>query len=511
MTGHSHEHSHPVDSNLGPLGDKLRSAAIGIALAGLVVALGFAAIADHDGWRRLSLAYLAAFAFALSLGLGSLFFVFVQHLTRAGWSVLVRRLAEAMASNFLVLAILFLPIAGSVLSNTGMLYPWAQPETSRKIEIHKPIPLLPEEAAVKPEAHAGAHDEIKSAVKSEVKAVAETVVKSDKKAAEHDTAKAAAATDEAADDLGHQRLRYEGGIAGHEPDHHKHAHQTLDELTWKKRPWLKPEAFIVRWLIFFTIWGFLGWYFWNNSVKQDRSGDPRLTRKMEMLAAPTAFVFGITLTFGSWDLLMSLNPHWFSTIFGVYYFAGSVISTMATLILLVMGLQKAGVLTKEINVEHRHDLGKLMFAFTFFWGYIAFSQYMLLWYASLPETTGWLSDRGATTVTENLTPWCKVALLLLFGHFLIPFPCLLSRHVKRHRLALPFFACWMLVMHAVDMWWIVMPELGPEKVAIGPIEFGLMAAVLGAFFAGVFHRLSKQSLVPTHDPRVSESLAFQNL
>jgi hypothetical protein len=506
LTGHSHEHSHPVESNLGPLGDKLRSGALGIALLGLLVAIGFTAYAVNtghdDGIRRFSLAYLAAFGFALSLGLGGLFFVFIQHLTRAGWSVLVRRLAEAMASNFLVLAILFVPIAGSVLWGNGMLYPWAQPLSATVIH-HKPrVPLLTPEiaGAIAPAAPATAAED-----KSHGKPAASAADKS------HDTTKAAVAIDDAAEDAGHSRIRYAGGVAGHEPDHHHHPHKTLDALTLKKRSWLNPEFFVVRWIAYFVIWGFLGWYFWKNSVKQDGSGDPLLTRKMEKLAAPAAFVFGLTLTFASWDLLMSLNPHWFSTIFGVYYFAGSVIATMATLILLVVGLQKAGVLTKEINVEHRHDLGKLMFAFTFFWGYIAFSQYMLLWYASLPETTGWLSDRGATTVTEQLTPWCTVAIVLLFGHFLIPFPCLLSRHVKRHPLALPFFACWMLVMHAVDMWWIVMPELGPEKIAIGPIEFGLMAFVVGSFFAGVFHRLTKQSLVPTHDPRVSESLAFQNL
>ena len=156
-----------------------------------------------------------------------------------------------------------------------------------------------------------------------------------------------------------------------------------------------------------------------------------------MLSAPVILLFGFSLTGFVFDWIMSLNPHWFSTIFGVYFFAGCMLSALSAIVLLSLTLKQRGLIGGAINHDHYHDLGKLMFAFTFFWGYIAFSQYMLIWYANLPEETQFYSPR-------LIGNWTVITLVLLFVHLLIPFPGLLSRHVKRKNSVIAFWAVWSL-------------------------------------------------------------------
>jgi hypothetical protein len=186
-----------------------------------------------------------------------------------------------------------------------------------------------------------------------------------------------------------------------------------------------------------------------------------------------------------------------------------------------------GFLVRSVSTEHYHDLGKFLFAFTFFWGYIAFSQYMLLWYANLPETTLWMIRRGASTVPEHAgNPWRIVVIALLVGHLLIPFAGLMSRHVKRNRTLLAFWAGWMLVFHYLDLMWLVMPEYGghgshgaADHAAEhhGPaagtvlIMLACFLGVGGVFFAAFVRMLARHKLRPVKDPRLGESLAFENV
>jgi formate-dependent nitrite reductase membrane component NrfD len=199
---------------------------------------------------------------------------------------------------------------------------------------------------------------------------------------------------------------------------------------------------------------------------------------------------------------MSLAPMWFSTMFPVYFFAGSVLSGLATIMLIGLLLQKSGRVTDEIRIEHYHDLAKLIFAFIFFWGYIAFSQFMLIWYANMPEETFWFlfrTDRG----------WLTVSLVLLFGHLFIPFLGLMARTVRRNRTYLLFSAIFLLAMHWVDHYWIVMPQL---NASIYPeynyFENGPLMA--GIFVASYFLVAGKNPLVPLHDPRLHEALNYDN-
>jgi hypothetical protein len=207
---------------------------------------------------------------------------------------------------------------------------------------------------------------------------------------------------------------------------------------------------------------------------------------------------------------MSLDPAWFSTIFGVYYFAGAAVGIFASLIVIVTILQKTGHLTETVTTEHLHDLGKFLFGFTFFWGYIAFSQYMLLWYANIPETTAWFARRGASTIAEHQSGWTILSLMLLFGHLIIPFAGLLSRHVKRNRMMLAFWAAWLLVFHWLDLLWIVMPEYDGH-FRLGILELLCLVGLGGVYVAALLRIGLRQKLAPVADPRFHESLAFENI
>ena len=160
----------------------------------------------------------------------------------------------------------------------------------------------------------------------------------------------------------------------------------------------------------------------------------------------------VTVTMASVDWLMSLDPHWYSTIFGVYVFSGGALAFVAALTLILLALRRAGVLAAAVTVEHYHDLGKWLFALTVFWAYIAFSQYMLIWYANLPEETIWFKHR----LEGN---WIWVSGTLLVGRFMLPFMALLSRAAKRNLKVLGFMSVWMLAMHYLDLYWMVMPTL----------------------------------------------------
>jgi hypothetical protein len=306
----------------------------------------------------------------------------------------------------------------------------------------------------------------------------------------------------------------------------------LDHLTLEKRAYLNPAFFLIRLVAYFVIWTLISLYYLRHSTQQDLDGDVAHTEKMQKYSGVSLLLYGLTLTFGAFDLLMSLDPHWYSTMFGVYYFAGCVVSFFSTLILIVYLMQRAGFLREAVTVEHYHDMGKFLFAFIFFWGYIAFSQYMLLWYANLPETTTWLARRGASSArpTQEMIntlgaekAWAQVvpdggqqwqfwAVLLLFGHLLIPFAGVMSRHVKRRPGLLAFWACWMLVFHWVNMYWVVIPELrvGWSWAAL-PVQLLAWVGIGGVFVAAWVRFTAHHKLRAVADPRVEESALFINV
>jgi hypothetical protein len=384
-----------------------------IGILGLVasVLLGYFA---KDEFRTFFHSYLIGFLFFLAIALGGLFFVLLQHSTKAGWSVNVRRIAEWFAATLPLMAVLSVPILAAVLMGHGALYPWA------------------------------------------------------------------------VDGWGADK-----GFKG-----------------W----WLGREFFTGRAVFYVVGWSLIGVWYWKQSVKQDATGDIALTLRMQYWAPLGLIFLGLSLTFMAWDWIMSLDPVWYSTVFGVYFFSGSALAVFSSLILSVLFLQSRGLLVKSVTAEHFHDLGKFLFGFTFFWGYIAFSQFMLQWYGNIPDETSWFLHHGASTVQPN--DFSSVLIILLFGHFLIPFAALLSRHVKRNRTAIGFWAVWVLAFCWLDVFWLVAPQLDNGVLHLGPLDVGEHLSVLlgigGIFVAFVVRKASHDSVRAMRDPRLADSLAFEN-
>ncbi len=374
---------------------------IGLVLA--VIGIG-ASLALGAGTPQFYFSWLVAFTFFVSIGLGGLFFVLVHHATKAGWGIVVRRLAEHMMGVLPLMVVLFVPVY------LGMhdLYHWSHLD-------------------------AVAHDPVLAS----------------------------------------------------------------------KQAYLNPGFFLARTLFLFACWSLLAYFFGSASRRQDTTGDPQLSARMIRWSGPALFVFALTLTFAAFDWIMSLDPHWYSTIFGVYFFGGSVVAALAFLSVLTVLLRSSGVLTEVVSTEHLHDLGKLLFAFTVFWSYIAFSQFMLIWYANLPEETLWYHHRLEGS-------WRTATACLAWGHFAIPFLFLLPRTIKRKQPLLLMGALWMLAIHYFDLYWLIMPVLHAEGLRFHLLDLTTFLGVGGVFLAAVGWRMARDPLVPVRDPRLLESIAFEN-
>ena len=276
-----------------------------------------------------------------------------------------------------------------------------------------------------------------------------------------------------------------------------------DHVLNGKAPYLNTPFFVGRAVAYFACWSAIAMFYVRRSRVQDATGNVAISLSLRGLAGPAIIVLALTQTFAAVDWIMSLNPYWYSTIFGVYWFAGSFVSFFAFLTLMVLLLRRAGLMADVVGSEHFHDLGKFLFAFTVFWAYIGFSQYFLIWYGNIPEETIFFRNR-------LLGSWRTVSILLAAGHFVIPFFFFMPRTVKRHPALLAVGASWLLVMHGVDLYWLVMPALHPLGVSIGPLDVATFLAVGGFFVAVVSWLMLGSPLVPVGDPRLPESLSFEN-
>lgn len=382
-----------------------QKALLGVSVLALAASFVAWAFLGEAAKTQFYFSYLVAYLFVLSLILGSMFFVLVQHLARAGWSVVVRRVAENLMGTMPLMVPLFLPIAFGYHT----LY-------------HHWIDANPEDAV----------------------------------------------------------------LAG-------------------KSAYLNVPFFFARAVLYFVIWNGIAIWFRRTSLRQDETGDPALTLRMARVAAPCMLLYALSLTFAAIDWVMALSPHWFSTMWGVYFFAGCYVGFMATLGLILMWLNGKGCLADAVTTEHYHDVGKLLFAFVVFWTYVAFSQYMLIWYANLPEETGWYHEHLQGS-------WNTVGELMMVGHFGIPFVFLMSRHIKRARATLAIAACFMLVMHWIDLYWNVMPHLHHEgpPASLHWIDFSTVIGLLCLVLCFFVSQVRRTPLLPLRDPRLEESLKFVN-
>lgn len=371
-----------------------------VGIGASLVALGM----DEATKSQFYFSWLTAFMVFAAISLGALFFVIIHHLVRATWSATFRRIAENLAMNMPLLAVLFIP----VLLGMGYLFHWSHPEAV------------------------------------------------------------------AADPI----------------------------LQWKSS-YLNVTGFIIRAVFFFSLWTGLAFFFRRNSVKQDATGDPALSFRSRKVAPVATLLFGLSLSFASFDWLMSLDPHWFSTMFGLYIFAGANISLFATLALVGLWMTRNGQLKNTITVGNLHDSGKMMFGFTVFWAYITFSQYFLIWYANIPEETHWFMLRSSNG-------WENIAGAMLIGHFIVPFWVLMSRHFKRNRVVLGGVAAWMILMQFLDIHFIVMPTLHHHGPHFHWLDLTTFIGIGGIFVAGFVYRFKKDAMVAHKDPQLTAAMEYDN-
>jgi hypothetical protein len=282
-----------------------------------------------------------------------------------------------------------------------------------------------------------------------------------------------------------------------------HLDEELRRVVELRRPYLNVPFFLIRSALYFAIWIVVAYLLHAWSVRQDEEGGIALTLKQRRLGAGALPFVGLAITFAAFDWEMSLDQHLASTIFGLYYFSGSFLAAFAALVLAITTLRGEGAPGALMNADHYHALGKWLLAFVAFWGYIDFSQYLLIWIANLPEEVPWFLAR-------NREGWLPVGIFLVVFHFLVPFFALLSRNLKRNPRSLSVIAAYILVVHYVDVYWAMMPALqqAEHRPEVHWTDLTALVGVGAAAVAFVVWRLRGRPAVPVRDPYLAESLRY---
>lgn len=282
-----------------------------------------------------------------------------------------------------------------------------------------------------------------------------------------------------------------------------------DYLLKKKLAWLNAPFFAIRFIAYAGLWAVLAAGLWRASTEQDRTGDRWLTSKARRMSGWGLPLLALSIAFVAFDWIMSVDYRFFSTMWGVYYFASVAQAALCVVVLILAVLRLTGRLTGAVTSEHFHDLGKLIFGFTVFWAYITFSQYFLIWYSNIPEETAYY-------VVRRQNGWENMAAILAIGHFVAPFLILLVRRVKESTLGLSIMAAWMLLMIAADLIWNLRPMVYAGNAEANPGPVGWWLDVVGlvgplAVFAGMLvRRIAAGPLVALRDPRMAEALSHKN-
>jgi hypothetical protein len=271
----------------------------------------------------------------------------------------------------------------------------------------------------------------------------------------------------------------------------------------QKRPYLNVPFFLGRAAFYFALWSAVAWLLRAWSVRQDQVGGEGLTRWQRRLGTGALPFLALSLSFASFDWMMSLDPRFYSTMFGVYWFAGSFLGAFAVLVVAAAATrQHQAHFGRHLNADHVHSLGKFLLAFTAFWAYIAFSQFMLIWIANIPEEVPWY-------IVRTGSPWGRVGILLALGHFAIPFFALLSRELKRDVRKLAVVAVWLLLVHWVDLHWVIMPRFHEAGPSPSWLDLTAFVGVGAAFLAVLVLRMRGAATIPVRDPYLEESLRYQ--
>ncbi len=384
----------PQGSGMHQSTDKKLEIAAAIGLAGVIATLLI------SGWERFWINRILWFLFLLTIGLGCLFVVALEHVVGAKWSIPLRRVPERLSSLILLMG----PVSLLALFSLRFLYPWTNLES-----LKDPV------------------------------------------------------------------------IAG-------------------KTGWLNTPFFILRVIVCLALWIIAYRIFVNGSIRQDQNQDPGFNLRARRFAPLFMVIFGITITVVAFDWISSLEPGWYSDVFGVYLFAGTFLAGLAATSLALLFLKSLGRLT-GVGPDHMYNLGGFLFAFTVFWSYIGFAQYLLMWYANMPEEVFWYKERlhGG---------WGAILLALAVFHFFVPFFILIPRSVKSDARFLFWTASLMLVSHWMDLYWMIFPALG-RGVLFGWPEFSFGLLFISAGFLWIRRSMSRGEDMPIGDPLLSEGLEFR--
>jgi len=280
-----------------------------------------------------------------------------------------------------------------------------------------------------------------------------------------------------------------------------HGHEV--HLQHVKAVYFSAPFLLARLALYFGVWIAYSAAMRNWSTRQDAVGGAELAKRMHWWAPSGVVLLALTTTFFAFDVLMSLQYTWFSTIFGVLFWVGGIRGAMSTCVLIVLGLRGAGYLRYTITMEHLHDVAKLMFGFTIFWAYIAFAQYFLIWYGNMPEETQFylLRRNGA---------WYPMSILLPILYFVVPFFLLLPRAHKRSVAWLAVASTWILLMHAYDLYWQVMPVLHQDTISLHWLDIAAPAGLFAVLLLSTVWGFQRTPLIPIRDARLNETIGYEN-
>jgi hypothetical protein len=272
-----------------------------------------------------------------------------------------------------------------------------------------------------------------------------------------------------------------------------------DEALRHKQLYLNVPFFLTRAAIYFLAWNALSYFLNRWSLEQDRRGDPRIARRMQQLSAIGLVLYGLTITFASFDWLMSIDPHWYSTIYGVIIIGGQGLIALAVATIVLVWLSRRPPLKNAVVPSHFTDLGNLMLAFTMLWAYFSFSQYLIIWAGNLPHEIEWYLHR-------SFTSWRLVAFALIIFHFALPFVLLLSRQLKRQADTIVRVAVLLLFVRLIDLFWLIAPDLHHDGLSVSWMDVVLPIALGGIWVGAFIWQLRGRAILPVHDPQFDETL-----
>ena len=273
-----------------------------------------------------------------------------------------------------------------------------------------------------------------------------------------------------------------------------------DPILTAKQPYLNTPFFLIRYVIYFAVWSGLAYTLSGWSRKQDHEYTPGSERKFRLVSGPGLIAYALCATFASVDWIMSLDPHWFSTIFGLLFLIQHGLATLSFVILMLASLSKTEPMKSIIKPVNVHDVAKLLLAFTMIWAYFNYSQFLIIWSANLPEEIPWYLERS----THG---WQYVSYGLLIGQFFLPFFLLLSRDLKRTASRVSKVAIWVLVMRYFDFFWNIGPAMHRESPILSWIDLATVVGLMGLWLAFFAWQYRARPLLPVGDPYLRDALA----